>query len=297
MGCDKYQDGYEVNHYIANTFGDCIYTERQMVSFSVGMLSIFIWMIALMPQLWLTFRSKKPESVSLPFLVVWVLGDFTGLAGAILTDQLSTQIYLAWYFLIVCILLMMQNIYYSKRQKRIMKRAQNINQEDESDPLIGSTAAVLGLVFVGSTIVLSSRPSTEGVGRSLLTEDFDKEHWKYWLGLACAYLCAIFYVGSRIPQIMLNFKRKATDGLSLKMFCLGVLGNMTYVASILIYSTETDFLIDHLPFLLNSAPTLLLDAVVLYQSKHYRRVVEASLDVEGEKGYQTFEPPQDFEKV
>ena len=47
----------------------------------------------------------------------------------------------------------------------------------------------------------------------------DRNHWRYWFGVVCAYLCAVFYVGSRIPQIMLNVSALCTRQLG-GYFCL-----------------------------------------------------------------------------
>lgn len=56
------------------------------------------------------------------------------------------------------------------------------------------------------------------------------------LGQFFGYLCAVFYLGSRLPQLLLNFRRKSTDGVSLLFFLFACIGNLTYVLSILAYS-------------------------------------------------------------
>ncbi|KAF9885617.1 hypothetical protein FE257_012708 [Aspergillus nanangensis] len=56
------------------------------------------------------------------------------------------------------------------------------------------------------------------------------------LGQFFGYLCAAFYLGSRLPQILLNYRRKSTDGVSLLFFLFACIGNLTYVLSILAYS-------------------------------------------------------------
>jgi uncharacterized protein with PQ loop repeat len=56
------------------------------------------------------------------------------------------------------------------------------------------------------------------------------------LGQMFGYLCAVFYLGSRLPQLLLNFRRKSTEGVSLLFFLFACIGNMTYVLSILAYS-------------------------------------------------------------
>lgn len=49
------------------------------------------------------------------------------------------------------------------------------------------------------------------------------------------YLCAAFYLGSRVPQLLLNYSRKSTEGVSILFFIFCCLGNVTYTLSILAY--------------------------------------------------------------
>lgn len=56
------------------------------------------------------------------------------------------------------------------------------------------------------------------------------------LGQVFGYLCAAFYLGSRLPQLLLNYRRKSTDGVSLLFFLFACIGNLTYVLSIMAYS-------------------------------------------------------------
>ncbi|KAJ8316547.1 hypothetical protein KUTeg_005904 [Tegillarca granosa] len=50
-----------------------------------------------------------------------------------------------------------------------------------------------------------------------------------------------------------KFKRKSTDGLSILMFVLAIIGNLTYGLSILVRQQNEAFLIQHLPWLVGSA--------------------------------------------
>ena len=55
-------------------------------------------------------------------------------------------------------------------------------------------------------------------------------------GQVFGYFCAVLYLGSRLPQLLLNYRRKSTDGVSLLFFLFACIGNLTYVLSILAYS-------------------------------------------------------------
>ena len=54
-------------------------------------------------------------------------------------------------------------------------------------------------------------------------------------GQIFGYLCAVLYLGSRIPQLILNHKRKSTEGVSMLFFLFACVGNLTYVLSIFAY--------------------------------------------------------------
>ena len=56
------------------------------------------------------------------------------------------------------------------------------------------------------------------------------------IGSMLGWIMTCSYVGSRIPQLVKNYRRGMTTGLSLPMFVLLVLGSTTYVASIFVRS-------------------------------------------------------------
>jgi solute carrier family 66 (lysosomal lysine-arginine transporter), member 1 len=82
------------------------------------------------------------------------------------------------------------------------------------------------------------------------------------LGQIFGWGCAALYLGSRIPQVVKNFRKKSTEGLSLLFFLFACLGNITYVLSILSLSLEPRYLLVNLSWLAGSAGTLLLDMLV-----------------------------------
>ncbi|KAG5458926.1 MAG: PQ loop repeat-domain-containing protein [Olpidium bornovanus] len=106
------------------------------------------------------------------------------------------------------------------------------------------------------------------------------------------WVSAALYVGSRVPQMMKNFRSNTCEGLSFSMFAMAVMGNVTYTLSILIllpaisagefngsenvktYITET------LPWLAGSAGTLVFDFIILTQFFLYRRKPTAPADEE-----------------
>jgi solute carrier family 66 (lysosomal lysine-arginine transporter), member 1 len=62
-------------------------------------------------------------------------------------------------------------------------------------------------------------------------EQLTYDLWGQFFG----YLCAAFYLGSRVPQLILNYRRKSTEGVSLLFFLFACIGNLTYDMSIFAY--------------------------------------------------------------
>lgn len=105
-------------------------------------------------------------------------------------------------------------------------------------------------------------------------------------GQIFGYICAVLYLGSRIPQLLLNYRRKSTDGISMLFFLFACIGNLTYVLSILAYKPvcklagqcEKDeassiygkYIAVNFSWLLGSFGTLVLDACVFVQYFLYR---------------------------
>lgn len=118
------------------------------------------------------------------------------------------------------------------------------------------------------------------------------------LGQVFGWLCAVLYLGSRLPQLLLNWRRKSTEGVSVLFFLFACLGNLTYVLSILAFDPECEgddgckpgeasqifwqYILVNLSWLAGSAGTLLLDMSIFVQFFMYSRGEEggASCDEE-----------------
>ncbi|KIW05690.1 uncharacterized protein PV09_03552 [Verruconis gallopava] len=59
------------------------------------------------------------------------------------------------------------------------------------------------------------------------------------LGQVFGYICSVLYLGSRVPQLLLNHRRRTTDGISMLFFLFACIGNATYNISIFAYSPES----------------------------------------------------------
>ncbi|KAL8767910.1 MAG: hypothetical protein Q9209_005697 [Squamulea sp. 1 TL-2023] len=124
------------------------------------------------------------------------------------------------------------------------------------------------------------------------TEEIRFDLW----GQIFGYLCAALYLGSRIPQLLLNYRRKSTEGVSMLFFLFACVGNLTYVLSIFAYEPECaklgreygtiqcehgewssdyrTYILVNMSWLIGSAGTLLLDLMIFAQFWIYRKKVK-----------------------
>ena len=115
------------------------------------------------------------------------------------------------------------------------------------------------------------------------------------LGQTFGYLCALLYLASRIPQILLNHRRRSTEGVAMLFFLFACVGNLTYVMSIFAYqppcaklSNDTgelsggcceegewkqdylNYILVNLSWIIGSAGTLFLDLIIFSQFWLYK---------------------------
>ncbi|OOQ82199.1 vacuolar membrane PQ loop repeat protein [Penicillium brasilianum] len=88
-------------------------------------------------------------------------------------------------------------------------------------------------------------------------------------GAVLGYASAVCYLGARLPQIYKNYRDQSCEGLSLLFFILSLLGNVTYGAGILCHSTEHDYVVTNLPWLIGSLGTMAEDVTIFIQFRLY----------------------------
>ncbi|KAH7036550.1 PQ loop repeat-domain-containing protein [Linnemannia elongata] len=374
--------------WIETIFGECVTNQRHAWSLMLGYTSIFCWLNAQIPQIIENFKLSSAASLSLPFLINWLLGDISNLIGCILTKQLPFQLYLAIYFCIADIILFTQWIYYSHQEKRrkslpdivvadlpeitetehhhhrhhhtrshhrpsnnqrssvysqrsrrgtinttegipAMGQGEDleVNREDDMEgldanetvsPLLprprprrATTASDIAhrrstsMVLFGLVLftMRQTMPGLEQSGAGILSynsgaantysgrvfskrglDDSDPTMGEepaptdpniVQLGRIFAWVCTVFYLSSRMPQLWKNFTRKSVQGLSILMFFWAAMGNLSYTLSILNSKdainpeTRHKFLLEAVPYVLGSSGTLMFDLSIFCQWLYY----------------------------
>ncbi|CAK8533074.1 unnamed protein product [Lathyrus sativus] len=131
-----------------------------------------------------------------------------------------------------------------------------------------------------------SKPGKEfviGVERKLLQASGDRlpsygVEMHRGIGTYLGWGMAVIYMGGRLPQICLNFRRGSFEGVNPLLFLFALIGNTTYVASILVRSLEWSKIGPNLPWLVESGGCSLLDSFILMQFLYYRYRASKALE-------------------
>lgn len=340
------------------------------------LLKLTLTTVVFSPQIIENWRRSSAEGLSVVFIIIWLLGDFFNIFGAVLQGVLPTMTILAVYYTLADIVLLLQCFWYKGFTLRdIVKKPGDESNESgssasEDEPLLSDRRPTNGASY--ASVVANGQSNGNGPAR---ISDLDRRHsdhsqssfrerflsidgthlspatplhgdangevraaprsqpqstvqtvlfnlgtivlvmaagvFGWWLsatqtttsddtpadtpdskpdfnlwGQIFGYICAALYLGSRIPQLLLNYRRKSTDGISMLFFLFACLGNLTYVLSIVVYKPRckhahcrdgearaiySRYIAVNFSWLLGSFGTLILDACVFVQYFMYRK--------------------------
>jgi uncharacterized protein with PQ loop repeat len=257
-------------HWIAKVFKQCIAGARQQVGFGLGLASTLIWVWAQLPQIYMNWRLSSAEGLSFKFLMLLLAGDICNFTGAMLNLGLVTQLITAIWFMVVDGFCLSQYIYYTWIRPRCVKGGKEYDTIPESEGHRPSPfkAGLVPLLATAGAALSAAKPT-------LGSSPYDKDNI---LGTLLGWFSACSYISSRCPQIIKNFRRRKTDGLSVQFFWSAVLGNTTYAASILLIDPSWPAIWAQFPWLVGSAGILFFDATVLLQFLFFGSVKEGEND-------------------
>ncbi|GAC96407.1 pq loop repeat protein [Pseudozyma hubeiensis SY62] len=138
---------------------------------------------------------------------------------------------------------------------------------------------LLGIMMVtslpSSTVSAAAIPDPSSGSLSMLSLFDGGATWRRVVGRISAWLCALLYITSRIPQIWENHIRRSVAGLSILLFIAAFSGNLLYTISVLTNPSAQGegsrmYLQESLPFLLGSGGTLIFDLMIVGQWAAWR---------------------------
>ena len=150
--------------------------------------------------------------------------------------------------------------------------------------LLALFAAVCFIAFTAQQTTYHSNNNlydlrlTKQMGRRLqsvsetFSEDIESERHQWpprgvykITGYVVGCISGLIYLVSRWPQVIHNFKRGTTTGMSPLLFTFTCMGNLTYTLSIFLYSTDRSYLLLQIPWLIGSLGVLCVDMFILIQ--------------------------------
>lgn len=238
-----------------------------------GSISIACWVIVFAPQIYENFRRKSLEGLSLTFIVLWLAGDVFNVLGLVLQGVLPTMIVLAVYYTLADIVLLWQCLVYGdgKNADGTHLLPATPMSDDVITQVLSNADEPQGRASIGEAllkVLMVVMVFAAGVVGWWITDDPLKEPAELIydpLAQFFGWLCAILYLGLRVPQIMLNYQRKLVDGISFMFFLFSCLGNLTYVVLILAIDTSWYYLWVNSLWLAGSLGTLAMDFTIFIQ--------------------------------
>lgn len=221
-----------------------------------------------MPQIWKNYRRGSVDGLSLGFLAIWLAGDICNFLGALWTDQMWFQQVVGGYYVFVDIVLVSQYFYFTavnpapslidgyslryddsidddgdgsddsylvdseteterkKKKSRSASPRHVHHPRGRSRSLASTLIVVVSLMFhVAGASPISTMPTLETPDDGFTLQD---------LGGVLSWFSTLLYLSSRLPQLLLNFRRKSTSGLAISLFVAAFFGNLFYSLSLLL---------------------------------------------------------------
>ncbi|KAJ4861548.1 PQ loop repeat domain-containing protein [Trichoderma breve] len=259
---------------------------HKAISGIFGSISMAAWICVILPQMIVNYRAKSADGLSMPFLVVWMIGDATNLIGGLFTHLAPTAVALAMYFCVADFLLISQCLYYNTINAR---RAAEEAEATEEAPLLGerrmshrrsvSSEDVGKIAPAGDELIERSSWSSNAFSLiaagayneadPVVFNAVESSDLLEKIGMVLGYFSAVCYLCARIPQIIKNYREKSCEGLSILFFMLSLTGNLTYAISIVAYSQDRKYIINTIPWLIGSLGTVVEDGTIFVQFRLY----------------------------
>ncbi|KAK8889320.1 PQ loop repeat-containing protein 2 [Tritrichomonas musculus] len=260
--------------WIESAFGECVVTARDKWSFGIGMVSNLMWVVSSAPQIYQNCKTKRVDGQS-PFLFSLLeTGNILSLIGIIITHGLLTQIITAFLYAFLDGIMFTQFIYYrycrkNRKDKSEDQADEKISEDDDDGP---NTQNVTETESDYNANGSNGSSHVGGLAAGLLIAaaeakvDYKAPYVKDQLvGSLFGWISGCVYIGSRIPQVIQNFKNHKVIDLSPIYVSFAIFGNTTYFLSVIIKSTERNYMWKQTPFLFGALGPLSCDVLFLFQ--------------------------------
>ncbi|KAG2201754.1 hypothetical protein INT47_002014 [Mucor saturninus] len=267
-------------------------------SIVAGYISILFWLIVFIPQLLENYKRKNGDGLSLSFLFIWLAGDIFNLAAIIMERLMFTMFLLALWYTVADICLIWQVVYYKQcvttepnsnedeavaliatktikqRRPSVLDSSDEVSDEEEEalDNDIVPAKEKMNPIWINliGFLVLTAVILTFCYAY-VIVKKVDDENSIRLIPQILGWSSAVLYVGSRVPQLIKNWRQQSTDGLSSGMFICAVFGNLFFASSIFLKSTERRYIIVNLSWIIGSLGTVIFDIMIFLQFYVFNR--------------------------
>ncbi|KUI63160.1 putative vacuolar amino acid transporter YPQ3 [Cytospora mali] len=201
-----------------------------------GSISIACWVVVFSPQIIENFRRRAADGLSLHFVIIWLLGDVFNILGAVLQGVLPTMIILAIYYTIADVVLLGQCFYYrgfTWKDEAVPPAPKKRNHHANGENGFGN-----GTAPNERTSLLERRDSDWSDSLIHVNPVVPIVEPSAPPPPPATLLQAIAWNTVAVIMLLLNWRRKSTEGLSMLFFLFACLGNLTYALSIFAFDPK-----------------------------------------------------------
>ena len=208
---------------------------NENISYVLSSISIFFYSIVYVPQFIIMYKTNSSDGLSIWTILSWTQADVLSLMSSILLYMPLSITLIGWYHYFVGILMTIAVLYF------------NLNN-------------TFNIYFATSSFLILNTLVTI-ILQIIIDKSYDS------IGLTMSWIIMPIYIIGRFPQIILNYKRKNTKGLSLLMYIFTILGNSFYLSVI---TFDPIYIDSNVPWIVSSVINILLDIVVIFQKYYYK---------------------------
>ena len=242
----------------------------EILSWTFSTISNIAWLFVFVPQLMENYNKKSSDAVSFYLIALWYIGDTLSVVSAIYKSIHPVLIYMGTYHIIFDIIFLIQVIYYRLPRyhsyplllDETLYRYDSMLYYAKDVLLLHETSLLLGYSIL-LLLLLSSQAIFELFPPIIVGDIF-------------AWTSTIIFFLSRLPQILLNYKRRSVEGLSFTAFVNIIIANQLFLASILVKLIDVDdsnrvkYIVKNIPWIVGSSGTTIFDIIIFVQFFIYK---------------------------
>lgn len=222
---------------------------NETASIVLSVISMLFYSVVYFPQFHVIYKDRSSAGLSLIMLLIWCQADALSLYATILLTLSANLVIVGWFHTFMGFFMIVFAFYF-KHKRRIWEYITII--------------LFMGINFTAGIVLAVYQPQFD---QSLSIE----------VGEAMGWFTTCMYIIGRLPQIILNYKRQSTEGLSILMYIFTICGNLFYIASVFVYSIEPEYVTINMPWIVFTIVTFMLDILVIGQSVYYKRKTQTQM--------------------